>query len=90
MRFTIRAAAGLTGLTARPAIAAEPGFKQVDAISGRSPAQSGDVYRYGFPRTDLTVTLDGVTIKPRFALVPQMIAARWCAMQRTHFRHATR
>jgi hypothetical protein len=22
------------------------------------------VHRYGFPRTDLTVTLDGVTIKP--------------------------
>jgi hypothetical protein len=25
---------------------------------------SGDVHRYGFPRTDLTVSLDGVTIKP--------------------------
>ena len=29
---------------------------------------SGDVHRYGFPRTDLTVTLDGVTIKPALAL----------------------
>ena len=27
-------------------------------------AVTGDVHRYGFPRTDLTVTLDGVTIKP--------------------------
>jgi hypothetical protein len=26
------------------------------------------VHRYGFPRTDLTVTLDGVTIKPSLAL----------------------
>jgi hypothetical protein len=26
------------------------------------------VHRYGFPRTDLTVTLDGVTIKPALAL----------------------
>ena len=32
------------------------------------PAVSGDVHRYGFPRTDLTVTLDGVTIKPALAL----------------------
>ena len=29
---------------------------------------SGEVHRYGFPRTDLTVTLDGVTIKPALAL----------------------
>jgi hypothetical protein len=29
---------------------------------------SGDAHRYGFPRTDLTVTLDGVTIKPALAL----------------------
>ena len=31
-------------------------------------AVSADVHRYGFPRSDLTVTLDGVTIKPAFAL----------------------
>jgi biotin operon repressor len=29
---------------------------------------AGDVHRYGFPRSDLTVTLDGVTIKPALAL----------------------
>ena len=29
---------------------------------------SDDVHRYGFPRTDLSVTLDGVTIKPALAL----------------------
>jgi hypothetical protein len=29
---------------------------------------SGDVHRYGFPRTDLAVTLDGVAIKPGLAL----------------------
>jgi hypothetical protein len=28
----------------------------------------GDVHRYGFPRSDLTVTLDGVTIRPALAL----------------------
>ena len=26
------------------------------------------MHRYGFPRTDLNVTLDGVTIKPALAL----------------------
>jgi hypothetical protein len=35
---------------------------------GRKPAVAGDVRRYGFPRSDLTVTLDGVTIKPALAL----------------------
>ena len=30
--------------------------------------QSGDVHRYGFPRSDLDVSLDGVRIKPALAL----------------------
>jgi hypothetical protein len=41
---------------------------KVDAPFGRKPAVSDDVHRYGFPRTDLSVTLDGVTIKPALAL----------------------
>jgi hypothetical protein len=43
-------------------------WKKVDDILERKPVVSGDVHRYGFPRTDLTVTLDGVTIKPALAL----------------------
>src|SRR6201746_2845594 len=43
-------------------------WKKVDDTFGRKPAVSGDVHRYGFPRTDLNVTLDGVTIKPALAL----------------------
>src|SRR5258708_34463201 len=43
-------------------------WQKVDDALGRKPAVSGDVHRYGFPRTDLTVTLDGVTIKPPLAL----------------------
>jgi hypothetical protein len=43
-------------------------WQKVDEVLGRKPAISGDVRRYGFPRTDLTVTLDGVTIKPALAL----------------------
>jgi hypothetical protein len=44
-------------------------WQKVDDAFGRKPAVvAGDVHRYGFPRTDLTVTLDGVTIKPALAL----------------------
>jgi len=48
--------------------AAEIDWQKVDDAFGRKPAVSGDVHRYGFPRTDLSVTLDGVTIKPALAL----------------------
>jgi hypothetical protein len=44
-------------------------WQKVDDAFGRKAAVvSGDVHRYGFPRTDLTVTVDGVTIKPALAL----------------------
>jgi hypothetical protein len=43
-------------------------WQKVDEILGRKPAVSDDVHRYGFPRTDLSVTLDGVTVKPGLAL----------------------
>jgi len=53
-------------------------WEKVDAAFGRKAAVSGDVHRYGFPRTDLTVTLDGVTIKPALAL------GGWIAMKPAH------
>ena len=44
-------------------------WQKVDDTFGRKPAAvSGEVHRYGFPRADLTVTLDGVAIKPALAL----------------------
>jgi Domain of Unknown Function (DUF1259) len=43
-------------------------WQKVDDALGRKPAIAGDVHRYGFPRTDLNVTLDSVTIKPALAL----------------------
>ena len=43
-------------------------WQKVDDALGRKPAVSGDVRRYGFPRSDLTVMLDGVPIKPSLAL----------------------
>jgi hypothetical protein len=58
------------GLTFSPAANAQGIYWQtVDQIFSREPAAtSGDVRRYSFPRTDLNVTLDGVTIKPALAL----------------------
>jgi Domain of Unknown Function (DUF1259) len=50
------------------ASAQEIDWKKVDEALGRTAAVTGDVHRYGFPRSDLTVTLDGVTIKPALAL----------------------
>jgi len=43
-------------------------WAKVDEAMGRKATVSDDVHRYGFPRTDLEVTLDGVTIKPALAL----------------------
>ncbi len=53
-------------------------WQQVDDVLGRKPAVADDVHRYGFPRTDLTVTLDGVTIKPALAL------GGWVAFKPAH------
>src|SRR5450432_1092952 len=55
-------------------------WQKVDDAFGRKPAVAGDVHRYGFPRTDLTVTLDGVTIKPALAL------GGWVAFKQAHGR----
>lgn len=62
------AASILAASFAANATAQEVDWQKVDDAFGRKPAVSGDVHRYGFPRTDLTVTLDGVTIKPSLAL----------------------
>src|ERR1700704_5394775 len=53
-------------------------WQKVDDAFGRKPVVSDDVHRYGFPRTDLTVTLDGVTIKPALAL------GGWVAFKPAH------
>jgi hypothetical protein len=48
--------------------AADIDWKKVDAALGKSAVVSGDVHRYGLPRSDLSVTLEGVAIKPALAL----------------------
>ena len=53
-------------------------WQKVDETLGRKAAVSGDVHRYGFPRNDLSVTLDAVTIKPALAL------GGWVAFKPAH------
>ena len=40
----------------------------IDQALGRSGQKMGDVYRVGFPRTDLHVSVNGLAIKPGLAL----------------------
>jgi len=53
---------------ATSAAAAENNWDNVGQALGKSGTVMGDVYRVGFPRSDLKVTVDGVSIKPGFAL----------------------
>ena len=58
---------------------AEPiDWKKIDDTLGRTAATTGEVHRYGFPRSDLQVTLDGVAIKPALAL------GGWAAFKPDH------
>jgi hypothetical protein len=67
-----------TALFVSSAHAQDIDWQKVDGTLGRKPAVSGDVHRYGFPRSDLSVTLDGVTIKPALAL------GGWVAFKPSH------
>jgi len=60
--------AGSVLASATAADAQESDWQKVDATFGRKANISADVHRYGFPRADLIVALDGVTLKPAFAL----------------------
>src|SRR5262245_20011505 len=80
-RFDMRARPLLFAIgvaRASPAAAQQIDWQKVDATFGRKPAVTGDVHRYGFPRSDLSVTLDGVTIKPALAL------GGWVAFKPVH------
>src|SRR5881392_956698 len=65
---SLAAACAVTVSLASAAHAQGVDWQKVDAAIGRGGAVTGDVHRYGFPRTDLQVTVDGVTIRPAFAL----------------------
>jgi hypothetical protein len=67
----------LSASMAAPAQAA-PDWAKVDQAMGRTGVeQPGGVHRYGFPRSDLHVRVDGVAIKPALAL------GSWAAFEAT-------
>jgi len=72
------ALASALAFASAPAAAQAIDWDKVDAALGRKGAVSGDVHRYGFPRSDLNVTLEGVTIKPALAL------GGWLAFKPAH------
>jgi len=71
----IAAACGALLSTIATAGAQAIDWAKIDGIFGRTGAVGGTVHRYGFPRSDLQVTLDGVTIRPTLAL------GGWIALQ---------
>src|SRR5213080_3566508 len=66
VRMTITGIVVLIMVTA--ATAQEIDWKKVDTTLGKTATVSGEVHRYGLPRSDLQVTVDGVSIKPALAL----------------------
>src|SRR5204862_5251274 len=66
--FQILATCGVALATASAANAQEIDWKKVDTALGKTATVSGEVHRYGLPRSDLLVTVDGVTIKPALTL----------------------
>jgi hypothetical protein len=81
MKFSMRILAlaaflaGMSGL----ALAADNGWQAEvgEALGKTGAAMPGGVYRVGLPRTDLKATLDGVALKPGFAL------GGWLAFEKT-------
>jgi hypothetical protein len=51
-----------------PAKSAQTDWFIVDTILTRQATVSGDVHRYGLLRSDLNVSVDGIALKPAFAL----------------------
>ena len=59
-------------------VAADPDWSRVDqALGKKGTEQPGGLHKYGLPRSDLTVSVDGVSIKPSLAL------GSWLAFQPT-------
>jgi len=66
VKIIVLAGSLLNGL---PAVAADMDWSKVDQALGKTGAdQPGGVHKFGLPRTDLHVTVDGVAIKPSLAL----------------------
>jgi len=71
-------AISMMAMASTAASAQEIDWKKVDEAIGRTATVTSDVHRYGFPRSDLQVTIDGVNIRPAFAL------GGWTAFKPAH------
>jgi hypothetical protein len=60
----------LASILVLPITVSAQGFdtSKIDQVLGRPGQKIGDVYRFGFPRTDLHVSVNGVAVKPGLAL----------------------
>jgi hypothetical protein len=60
----------LTSFLVLPVLASAQGLDtaKIDQVLGRPGQKTGDVYKFGFPRTDLHVSVRGLAIKPGLAL----------------------
>src|SRR5262245_24169571 len=59
----------LVGVSGGDVLAADPDWKAVEQALGKpGQLQPGEVFRVGMPRTDLSVTVKGMPVKPGFAL----------------------
>jgi len=75
-RPVIRIALAATFVAIARPIVAQQSWTAVENAFGRKGApQAGDVMRFNFPRTDLSVSVGGVTLKPALAL------GSWIAMK---------
>jgi hypothetical protein len=68
MRMTNVLAVAVLTATTTCAGAQEIDWKKVDEVFGKTATVAQDVHRYGFPRGDLQVSVDGVTLRPALAL----------------------
>ncbi len=68
MKKTLATLAAIGFLLQPGTTLAETDWSQVDATIGKKATVAGAVHKYGLPRSDLRVTLDGVEIKPGLAL----------------------
>jgi hypothetical protein len=64
--------------------AASIDWSKVDQAMGKKGAdQPGGVHKYGLPRSDLSVTVDGVTIKPTPAAPPPALDLDTASIEKT-------
>jgi hypothetical protein len=68
-RIGTAAAGWIAWLLSAPVVAAEIDWSKVELAIGKpGAAQPAGVYKFGLPRSDLAVTVDGVALKPALAL----------------------